>query len=272
MRVGVAFEELSDTVALPNTDAEDDDADDRDGGDEGGVFDKAGADVVRENDDREATEEDDKHELADRDGGEAGDVTDDVVGEAGEEEDEEEGEGGAFGVNDEVEALDGGFFENLFEKGAAEAAGDFEDDETADKGADRGPENAPDTENEAADTADDLSRDWGDDGLDDLEDNIEERREDTPRFDGGDKLVAVHEEARERAFGDDVPSEVDNNCDDDGAGEADFEPGFPGNAFFKEEVAGFFIIRGECLSSRLSLRARAGLTSHIRRRGFRGLH
>ncbi len=136
MRVGVAFEEFSDTVALPNADAEDDDADDRDGGDESSVFDKAGADVVRENDDREATEEDDKHELADRDGGEAGDVADDVIGEAGEEKNKEESEGGAFGVNDEVEALDGGFFENLFEEGAAEAASDFEDDETTDEGAD----------------------------------------------------------------------------------------------------------------------------------------
>lgn len=241
MRVGVAFEEFSDTVALPNADAEDDDADDRDGGDEGGVFDETGADVVREGDDREATEEDDKHELADRDGSEAGDVADNIVGEAGEEENEEEGEGGAFGVNDEVEAFDGGFFKNLFEERAAEAAGDFEDDETANKGTDRGPEDAPDTEDEAADAADDLPRDWGDDGLDDLEDNVEERREDTPRFDGGDELVAIHEEACEWASGEDIPGEVDDNCDDDGASEADFEPGFPRNALFEEEVAGFFV-------------------------------
>lgn len=136
MRVGVAFEEFGDAVALPNADAEDDDANDRDSGDEGGVFDKAGADVVRESNDWEATKENNKHKLADRDGGEAGDITDDVVGEAGEEEDEKESKGGAFGVNDEVEALDGGFFENLFEERATEAAGDFEDDEAADESAD----------------------------------------------------------------------------------------------------------------------------------------
>lgn len=136
LMVRVALEELRDTLALPDADAEDDNADDRKGGNKGGVFDKAGADIVRERDNREATEKDDNHKLADRDRGQAGDIANNIIGKAREKKNKEEGEGGAFGVDEEVKAVDGGFFENLLEERATEAAGDFEDDEAANKGTD----------------------------------------------------------------------------------------------------------------------------------------
>ncbi len=108
---GAALQEGHDAFALPDANAENDDGEQCNKNNHDEVGADFGADVVRENDDRETAEGDDSHEALDGEIGEAGDITNNVIRETGEKENREKDKRSAFGIDNKVKFVDGGLFE-----------------------------------------------------------------------------------------------------------------------------------------------------------------
>lgn len=106
-----ALQEGHNALALPDADAENDDGEQSNKNNHDEVGADFGADIVRENDDRETTEGDDSHEALDGEIGEAGDITNNVIRETWEKKNREKDERSAFGIDNKVEFVDGGLFE-----------------------------------------------------------------------------------------------------------------------------------------------------------------